>query len=620
MAVLKPKADRGQMTDHAQSRHEIKRQLDLFWGERWGRIAVATGSLSLTAIYLPWWVTLACIVLDVCAEFIGLHYMRALDPKRHPARYRVVLACQFAVEVAYSLPATLIWHSDLPYCRAFAVGLAMAALMSMASTRSIHIPFGIAGLLGVALPVFIGNTVFWLPSGDYVGLLVSTLCMAAVIGYTLIVMLSNHRMHLASAADKSAALAAERAKSRFLAQMSHELRTPLNAILGMGHAELGRNKDALSQSRLSVLISAADGLSAILDDILDLSAIQAGRLPIRPTLATPGAEIAATLALFQPGIETARLALRSDIAPALSGQSLFDTQRLRQCLSNILSNALKHTVEGEIRVRARLLDADDGGAILEIMVADTGPGIPAARGDTVFEPFSGFWGQSATVETPGQNSNGLGLSICRAMARQMGGDLLLVTDPAKTLTKGANFVLTLALETPTDADTTADLPPADTEAEPETPKGPIAAGMQVLVVDDIATNRLVASTYLRMLGATSIEANSGDEAMSILATSRPDLVLLDMNMPGMSGLQTLALIRALSGVAKTIPVIAMTADTTEENQRLYLQSGMDGFLPKPLNPSRMEATIRKVLEKRKMEARSALPPLRGGFSLPNDAP
>ena len=608
------------MTDHSQSRHEIKRQLDLFWGERWGRIAVATGSLSLTAIFLPWWVTVFCIVLDIAAEFIGLHYMRALEPKRHPKRYCVVLGCQFAVELAYSLPATLIWHSDLPYCRAFAVGLAMAALMSMASTRSIHIPFGLAGLVGVALPIFVGNTVFWLPSGDYIGLLVSTLCIGAVIGYTLLVMRSNHRLHLASAADKTAALAAERAKSRFLAQMSHELRTPLNAILGMGHAELGRNKDALSQSRLSVLISAADGLSAILDDILDLSAIQAGRLPIRPTLASPSAEITATLSLFQPGIEAARLALRSDIAPVLTEHSLFDTQRLRQCLSNILSNALKHTKEGEIRLCARLLEPERGRKILEITIGDTGPGVSGKRRETVFEPFSGIWGRSAAAIASGPDSNGLGLSICRAMARQMGGDVVLVTDPAQTLTTGANFILTLALETPSAEDAASAILEPEAEAEPDGPTGPIAAGLQVLVVDDIATNRLVASTYLRMLGASSLEASSGDEAMSILATSRPDLVLLDINMPGISGLQTLALIRGLSGSAKTIPVIAMTADTSDENQRQYLQSGMDGFLPKPLNPARMEATIRKVMEKRRSEARAALGPLHSAPSLPNDTP
>jgi signal transduction histidine kinase/AmiR/NasT family two-component response regulator len=608
------------MTDHSQSRHEIKRQLDLFWGERWGRIAVATGSLSLTAIFLPWWITVFCIVLDIAAEFIGLHYMRALDPKRHPKRYFMVLGCQFAVELAYSLPATLIWHSDLPYCRAFAVGLAMAALMSMASTRSIHIPFGIAGLVGVALPILVGNTVFWLPSGDYIGFLVSTLCIGAVIGYTLLVMRSNHRLHLAAAADKTAALAAERAKSRFLAQMSHELRTPLNAILGMGHAELGRNKDALSQSRLSVLISAADGLSAILDDILDLSAIQAGRLPIRPTLASPSAEITATLSLFQPGIEAARLALRSDIAPVLTEYSLFDTQRLRQCLSNILSNALKHTREGEIRLRARLLEPEGGRKILEITIGDTGPGVSGKRRETVFEPFSGIWGRSAAAIASGPDSNGLGLSICRAMARQMGGDVVLVTDPAQTLTTGANFILTLALETPSAEDAASAILEPEAEAEPDGPTGPIAAGLQVLVVDDIATNRLVASTYLRMLGASSLEASSGDEAMSILATSRPDLVLLDINMPGISGLQTLALIRGLSGSAKTIPVIAMTADTSDENQRQYLQSGMDGFLPKPLNPARMEATIRKVMAKRRSEARAALGPLHSTSSLPNDTP
>lgn len=548
------------------------------------------------------WVAVLCAIIDTAAELISMRYMRALDPKRHITRYRFVIASIFVMELAYSLPAVLIWQIDDAYAKAFAVGLIMTTMMQLISSRTIHAPLGISGLAAVTATALVGNAAYWLGRADAMGLTFSTVIAVTCAAYTYVSMLSNNRMHQAAAQDRKIALESDKSKTRFLAQMSHELRTPLNAILGMGHAEHRRSKDALSQNRLSVLISAAEGLSTILDDILDISAIEAGRLPIRPKSAKPQREVAATLALFQPGIASAGLWLTQDIDANLDNDWMFDPQRLRQCMSNLLSNALKNTAQGGIHVSAQLVMRAIGTPLLCVEITDTGPGIPDKLHKTLFEPFSQ---DRATKE--GTQSNGLGLSICRNMAQQMGGDLTLASNrPGQT---GARFILTLQLQ-PAQQNEPADLGLAPQNALPNELNNALqtppqqelrntsrTAGLNVLVVDDIATNRLVASTYLRMLGATMIEAESGAQALEVLGKMTPDLILLDMNMPGMNGLETLEKIRGLPGQIGKVPVIAMTANAMADHRTLYAANGVDGYLAKPINPARIEAEITAVLAK-----------------------
>jgi len=569
------------------TKEEIQRQLDLLMRERWARLPLSVLAIMMTTIYLPVWVAVICAALNIASEWAAMHYMRGLDPHRHPNRYRFVTGCMITMEVAYVLPAILVWQGDENYAKAFGVGMVCTTLMQMIGMRSVYLPFGYYALLGVAVPTLAGNAFYWLQIGDYAGLLASTVAALGGLGYTLVSMQANNSLHRTSALDRAAALDSARTKSRFLAQMSHELRTPLNAILGMGHAELRRNRDALSQNRLSVLIASAEGLSTILDDILDMSAVEAGHLPIRPQIVAPATEIAATLMLFQPAVTAAGLVLTHDIGPGLDRLGSLDPQRLRQCLSNLLSNAVKNTVLGGVHVTATARGHEKGTTVL-IEVADTGPGIPSHLHAHLFEPFQ----QGQTSLHPGIESNGLGLSISRTMARQMGGDLAVL--PNTPTQSGARFLLTLQVGA------APSLSLALSEAggpAPQLQTVTITEGLRVLVIDDIATNRLVASTYLRMLGATMIEASSGAQALQILAGERPDLVLLDMHMPEMNGLETLAKIRALPGDTGKLPVIAMTADAMAEHRNLYLTGGVDGYLAKPINPARIEAEIRAVLQK-----------------------
>jgi len=583
---------------------EISLQLAVLSAERYRRYLLSSFALALTTAYLPVPLVLMFIFVNIFCDFLTTRLMSAFNDGPKSLRLRAILGVTFLSEIIYASACGMVWQHTENYGQPLAVGMIMTQLLQLAVLRSIHIQGAYYGLAGLATAALGWNAWYWLNEHPYsYGFPLSMAAALAALSYTLIAMRANHNMHQSAAADRAAALAGDKAKSRFLAQMSHELRTPLNAILGMGHAELRRNKDALSQKRLSVLIDAAEGLSTILDDILDMSAIQVGRLPIRTRAAYPRDEVLAALGLFQPELDAANLQLKVRMDQGLTELALFDTQRVRQCLSNLMSNALKHTKKGEIRVTAERIQNDLGENILQIEVADTGAGIPDELHNSVFEPF--FLNRNAAKTEDGYTteSNGLGLSICRAMARQMGGDLVLAPNPPEgSAPQGATFILTLRLGVAPDGAKKPepvsgfDLGQLEEEA-PEPPAAGVSAGLRVLVVDDIATNRLVASTYLRMIGATIAEAESGDAALQRLTSELPDLVLLDMNMPGMSGLETLQRIRDLPAPAGKIPVIAMTADSMEVHQELYKENGLDGYLAKPVNPHRIESEIRAVMER-----------------------
>lgn len=307
----------------------------------------------------------------------------------------------------------------------------------------------------------------------------------------------------------------------------------------------------------------------ILDDILDMAAVEAGRLPIRPVTCNIANELDAAAVLYRPLCHGQGLTFSVTLAPDLPAHAQIDTQRLRQCLSNLFSNALKHTVSGGAQMEARLNES----GLLAVTVSDTGTGIAPDIADRLFEPF-----QRGASDAPG---SGLGLSISRSLARAMGGDLVLLpTDKDANKHAGASFLLTLALDVVAYTQTAT---PPQTAQTAQTQTADMQ-GRTVLVVDDIATNRLVARAHLALYGATVTEAASGAVAVEMIRAAAPDLVLLDMNMPGMDGIATLKKIRALPSRAARLPVIAMTADATNDHRRRYLEAGLDGYLAKPLTP------------------------------------
>ncbi|WP_232209662.1 ATP-binding protein [Rhodobacter ferrooxidans] len=554
---------------------ELRRQLELLWRDAPVRFFTSMLAYALSMLFLPWPIPLICAAVNFTGEIVSMRLMRDLDPTRQRGRYGLVLAICYVTELGFAAPPALIWHLDGPYMKAFAVGMLVSSMLHVVTVRAIHLPLGLAGLAAIATAGLVSNSAHWLHLRDITSLVFTTFCALLVLGYATGALVQTHILNRNVAADRAQALAANAAKGRFLAQMSHELRTPLNAILGMGHAELRRNPDALGQERLEVLVAAASGLSTMLDDILDVSAVEEGRMQIHPAAVDPAAEIAATVALFRPSFDEAGLRLNLDLAADLPAFVRLDPQRLRQCLSNLLSNALKYAARGEVTLQVcRTAD------LLRIAVTDTGPGIAEAQREAIFQPFV-----RGGAVSPVDGGRGLGLAICRELARLMGGDLVLADGPTPAdAPQGACFVLTLAAPT-TEA-------PAPAPAPQTLP----LAGQRVLTVDDISTNRLVAATYLNLLGVAALEADSGAAALALLAATQVDLVLLDMNMPEMDGLETFRRIRALPGSMARVPVVALTADASAAHRAGYLAQGLDGYLAKPLTPEALAAELGRLLQ------------------------
>jgi signal transduction histidine kinase/CheY-like chemotaxis protein len=578
-------------TKHEDLKDELGRQYSILMKDAPVRLVTTLLAYGLAGQFLPMWITLTCCAVNLGGEIVSALALKDLDPAKEPARYRYCLIWVFILELAFSIVPAALWHVDGPYMKAFAVGLAVTGIMHVSTVRAIHLPMAITGFAAIAVAALGTNAILWIGKGDIASLAFTTVCAIAGLSYALGAIISNNKLHCDTASGRAEAQAANAAKGTFLAQMSHELRTPLNAILGMGHAELRRTKDPVSLERLSVLISSAEGLSTILDDILDMSAIQGGHLPIRRDALSIRTEISATAALFRPQIDEAGLTLTLDLPDSLPDWAMLDAQRLRQCLSNLLSNAVKNTAQGGITITASRSRGKDGAPLLRIKVADTGPGIAPEIADAMFEPFTRGPGTSL--------GTGLGLSITRALARQMGGDLRL-EQPEPGPPTGAQFVLSLGLQEASAQQTRIATAPA-----------PLInlAGIRVLVVDDITSNRLVASTYLRIFGADPVEAASGAAALHCLASEPFDLVLLDMNMPEMDGLETLSGLRRLPHPAGTTPVIAMTANTTPKDRQRYADVGINGYIAKPVAPDVAAAEIARVLRHDRATADSPQVPI-----------
>lgn len=550
---------------------EISRQYRLLSDSGSTRWVMTFLVYVFAALMVPLPVVVTCCAVDFGAEMFGARRMRGLEPRRQVGRYLMTMAALCASQIAFSVMLAYAFQSGVPLSQAFATGTMTLTMLQLASIRVIHLPYAAVGLATTFAVAFATLLVDWQTRTGPMGLVASlaALCFAAYFIYAVV--RANYALHAGIARERETARLADQAKSRFLAQMSHELRTPLNAILGLGHAEMAEAHSPASQERMRLVTEAARGLAVILDDILDMSAIEAGHLPIRPSVCDPGREISAAAELFRPLFEAQGLTVTLDLANDLPTQVLLDSQRLRQCLSNLFSNALKHTEKGGVHIRA----SHSGDGWLDILVSDSGPGIADADAERIFQPFQ----RGASLQ-PG---TGLGLAITRALARSMGGDLTLVP-----CSQGAEFQLRLGFEP-------ASPPQGNQNMAEHRPPVIFGRSGRVLVVDDIATNRLVAKAHLRLLGLSTDEAASGSEAVQMISQTSPDLVLLDMNMPDLDGIATLREIRRLPSRASRVPVVAMTADTTEAHRRRYLEAGLDGYLAKPLTPEAVAEIIAQFL-------------------------
>lgn len=559
MLHLSPSTD----ANGARLREEIARQHEIASSEFWQRVLATGLAFVICSIFAPAWLMGLLFALNFGAEVTADRALNGLDPARSPWRYRAAMGGMVIMEATLMVGTGLVWQEDDPYAKAVAVGISMATLLHLSSIRSIHLPMGSVGIAAVGVVAFIFNTYYWTNAGDWRGLVVCTITASAGLGYAAVAMVSNHKLHRASATAAADARASDAAKGRFLAQISHELRTPLNAVIGLGEIEAA-TAQGQTRERLRTMVTSARDLAVMLDDALDYSALRDGRVPISPRPANVRSELSALSFVFETQARKLGRDVRIEIADTVPASLRLDSQRLRQCLGNMIGNALKHANEGAV-----VATVTYQAPYLVIDVTDDGPGIPDTLGERIFEPFFRGSGDSPGV--------GLGLAISRALARQMGGDLVLVPG-----TRGSTFRLTV--EAPTIAAAPVRAMTAD------------VTGRTILIVDDIATNRLVAAQLLLATGARVVEAASGAEALERLDQGDIDLVLLDMMMPGMDGQETLRRIRARPG--PRVPVVAMTADILAARRDAQGPAELDGFLPKPILPETLRDVLAQVLPSR----------------------
>ena len=373
---------------------------------------------------------------------------------------------------------------------------------------------------------------------------------------------------------RTQALMAARAKSQFLGIMSHELRTPMNGVLAV--AELLRRQplNAQAHAHVTTIVESSETLLRILQDALDLSRAEAGELELHAEPTPLRALMDDVQAMWAPRASQDNVTLMIGYEGDTELAAVVDAMRLKQVFNNLIGNALKFARNGV--VEASLKATASGDRIrLEARVRDDGPGVDADRVDVIFEPF---------VHGSGPDGAGLGLSICRQIVDRMGGRIWAENNAGR----GATFAFDLEVER-----TRVEAAPASniqSLSDLEMTTSP-----HILIVDDNATNRVVAQALCEMFGCTSETAEDGVEALAAVQERQFDLVLMDIKMPRMDGVQATQAIRALKGPVGAIPIVALTANADPDDAKKYLACGMAAVVEKPIKPERLRMAMNTAL-------------------------
>ncbi|MFW5836539.1 MAG: response regulator, partial [Desulfovibrionaceae bacterium] len=393
---------------------------------------------------------------------------------------------------------------------------------------------------------------------------------------------TEHKLREMAEREREAALAASRAKSEFLASMSHEIRTPLHSILGLVNVALQTELDPEQRDYMEASREAAGHLLAVINDILDFSRIEARRLTLERADFDLRQVLCSTIKTLGVNVRSKDVELTLDIDPDTPIRLKGDPGRLRQVLINLVGNATKFTDQGSVRVAALPWTGAGGDRLgVRFDVRDTGRGVAPDKLETIFESYA----QAGDGEQRHAGA-GLGLAISRQLVELMGGSISAESTPGQ----GSVFSFTASFE-PGD--------PAVMEEPDDSPVQPRTGGaLRILLVDDSRINRKVAELHLDKLGYDVTPAESASEALELLASLVFDLALMDVQMPGMDGVEATRIIRAgQRGVKQPdVPIVAMTAHADHEIRQQCLEAGMDDYVVKPVNFFELASIIHRIVE------------------------
>lgn len=544
------------------------------------RMIFATGAGAVaTLIYQDMWAlawiaaTLTTIILE---RMMWRHVNAELAAGKTPPAAQLAAVAFVQSWVSGSL-ALVLWRNHEAggdvVAALFLSAILLSSMVTLRAAPPLAIASAVPAIAYVALaPLMLGGPLDAARFGAILAGLVFLVAFAGSIWTRMAQADRAERLALEAAQEASAEAArAHATKTAFLSGMGSELRTPISMVLGA--AALLRRADMSPDDRATVdtMLDAGDVLVAVLNDILDAARVEAGEARITLAPVSPAQIAHGVVKTWRPRADDKWLELFLDVDESAHAGVMIDAARVKQILFCLVSNAVRFTDHGGVRVQVSATPSGEARQLLTFRITDTGPGLTEARAQAVLD------GRAA----PAADGSGLNLARSRRLARAMGGDILAES----IVGDGATFTLTLDVDMARD-----DAAPA----EPQ--QAPAAAALRVLIVDDHAVSRRFAAGLLGELGAQCTLAGDGAEALALLEVGRFDLILMDINMPEMSGYDVVRTLRASGGAGAVTPVIALTAATTPDDRRRCFEAGMEGHVGKPISAADLFAEIFRVLD------------------------